>query len=357
MEYRSCRSNRIIFFLVTALLILCSCASSDPYTAKDMTMTAFEGDVTVIDGKNKIDPFAGMNLYDKYSLSTRELSYSWIDLDETKLLKMDERSGLRIQQHNKDLKIHVDAGALLFCVSEALEEGESLEFETKNASLSIRGTTGVIRYRSKDTTEIMMLEGEGFVTAGDQSTQIHTNEKAIITSDDQGKISIEISSLALYGDVDEAFVKEIKENKTVHDKIAANGGTTEFVNGDDLTDVLEKFTGTWFGGPVPDRNFFSRDYVDAPYTWFLTLEGDEIRYHFDTPNAPLEIRASGIELGVDDVILGDTLTKMSHSAFRIVNDHEYLTHDHMRVTLSEDGNTLTFVNEEEGKTVVWTRKE
>ena len=359
MEYLSVRSNKLILFLVAALLLLCSCASSDPYTGSDMTLTAFEGDVTVRDEKAPIETFAGMNLYDKYSLATKQLSYSWIELDETKLLKMDETSAVRIEQHNKGLKIHVNAGALLFCVSEALEEDESLEFQTKNVSLSIRGTTGVIRYRQKDMIEIMMLEGEGLITVGDQNIEIRTNEKAVIVTDGQGKIDVEVSDIALYGDVPDAFVKEIDENKTVHDKIAANGGNTQFVNGGNMADVLEKFTGTWFGGPVPDRGFFSspHNYVDAPYTWYLTLEADEIRYHFDTINAPQEIRASGFELTADDVMYGGTSTKTSLSKFRIISDHEYLTHDGMRVTLSEDGNTLTFVNEEKGKTVIWTRKE
>ena len=335
---------------VLALLMLCGCAPS--HEASEMTLSGSQGSVTVKDGNKKISHFVGMHLYDGYGIRTEKKSYSWIELDKNKLLKMDEMSSSSISQKEKHLKINVESGSLLFCVSKELSEEESLEFETFNMSLSIRGTTGIVKAVAEKRTDIILLEGQAQVKTENDSILLHAGQRASVIKDEAGNSRIEISEIALWGDVPSSFVKEMKENETVSKKIEENDGFMNVIDEEEAVAVMRKFTGSWYGLPIlfGDQN---ETCVKIPYSWNigLTDDGSNVRIDFEAAEGHMdEIEAQGGPQG-KSILRGN---RFVIRGVRILNEHTYEVVKRYRASLSEDGDTITFTLPDE--TITWTRK-
>ena len=175
----------LMVFLLMSVLLLSSCSSSSNTEASDMKLQRYEGQVEVNDKNKNVDVLSGMNLFDGYGVKTLKESYGWIDLDQVKLLKLDQSSGIAINKNGRKLKIDLQSGSLFFCVEEALKEDEELSFETENMSLSIRGTTGIIK-TGPIRSEVLLIEGEAKITVvNGQEILLLSGEKAVIMKDQE----------------------------------------------------------------------------------------------------------------------------------------------------------------------------
>lgn len=77
-------------------------------TAASMHLVRTEGEVYVSDDTGKsLEPRENLGLYSGYELSTEKESYSWINLDDVKLAKMDQSSKIAIQKEEKNLEVKV----------------------------------------------------------------------------------------------------------------------------------------------------------------------------------------------------------------------------------------------------------
>ena len=226
-------------------------------TASEMKLEQLEGTVGVDDGTSVIDSFAGMNLYNGYSVETEDQSFSWINLDQTKLLKMDEESLTRISQENKNLKITLDEGNLFFCVTEPLAEDEVLEFETTNMTLSIRGTTGIIR-QEKEMTTVIMLEGEGTIYFDNTQEQAIGGKAYEIFSPEVDERTIQFDSSMsgsangyhcverdIYrgGDVTDFVIEELENNQMVKEKTGPLNISTDYLSDEEISQIAASFIG------------------------------------------------------------------------------------------------------------------
>ena len=231
--------------------------SVEEETASEMKLEQLEGTVGVDDGTSVIDSFAGMNLYNGYSVETEDQSFSWINLDQTKLLKMDEESLTRISQENKNLKITLDEGNLFFCVTEPLAEDEVLEFETTNMTLSIRGTTGIIR-QEKEMTTVIMLEGEGTIYFDNTQEQAIGGKAYEIFSPEADERTIQFESSMsgsengyhcverdIYqgGDVTDFVIEELENNQMVKAKTDSLNISMDYFSDDEIAEIAASFEG------------------------------------------------------------------------------------------------------------------
>ena len=66
-----------------------------------MKLARTEGEAVVRNEKaRELEPFVDMNLYSGYQMETNPESYAWINLDDVKLIKMDQNSDIEIQYRN-----------------------------------------------------------------------------------------------------------------------------------------------------------------------------------------------------------------------------------------------------------------
>ena len=129
-------------------------------TAATMRMRKIEGTVRASDKNSKsISVFQDMKLYDGYNIETLKNGYAWIELDSTKLIKLDAESRTVIQKSGKEMDIILKKGKLFFNVAQPLEEDESFFIRTSTTMVGIRGTCGWVEIVDKNTTRVFILEG------------------------------------------------------------------------------------------------------------------------------------------------------------------------------------------------------
>lgn len=83
-----------------------------------------------------------LGLYSGYGINTHLVSYAWINLDDVKLTKLDQNSGIIIQKEGKALNIEIKSGSLFFNVTEPLGDDETMDIRTSTILVGIRGTCG-----------------------------------------------------------------------------------------------------------------------------------------------------------------------------------------------------------------------
>ena len=171
------KNNSVFLLFLVFVLLLPACGSKE--TAATMHLRWAVGAVAVADGAGRqVEPREALGLYSGYQVDTQSESYAWIDLDEVKLTKMDQNSGIQIQKEGKRLEILVNSGSLFFNVTQPLAEDEAMEIRTSSMVVGIRGTCGWV---TQDTAAL--LEGTVEVTAGERSVTISTGEMAVLTAD------------------------------------------------------------------------------------------------------------------------------------------------------------------------------
>ena len=161
--------------LLNLALLLTACGGASAAAA--MHLKKAEGAVGVTDGEgNDVALAENLGLYSGYTVTTKEESYAWIDLDKVKLAKLDADSTAEIVQEDKHLTVNVQTGSLFFNVSEPLADDETMEIATSSMLVGIRGTCGWVTQNTA-----ALLEGTVTVTAGEQAVTVNAGEMAVLT--------------------------------------------------------------------------------------------------------------------------------------------------------------------------------
>ena len=225
---------RINLFLLLILVMLLS-ASCGRNRATTMKLIKTDGEVGVENEKGKsVDLIDNLGLYSGYGIDTQSKSFAWIDLDDTKLTKMDEKSDVDIKKDGKKLELVVNSGGLFFNVTKPLEDDESMDIRTSTTICGIRGTCGWVESQG-DTSYVGLLDGkvECFVTVDGEEETVTVNVKELlIVKKDGDNVTYEVEELT-YKDVpefvqveivDEPFALE-EETHTVDDFLGVYSST------------------------------------------------------------------------------------------------------------------------------------
>ena len=175
--------------LVLTLAMALSLAACGGGTAATMHLRRTQGTVSVSDGGGKDIPvLENLGLYSGYGVGTRAASYAWIDLDEVKLVKLDQNSEIAIEKEGKALNIEIKSGSLFFNVTEPLEDDETMNIRTSTMLVGIRGTRGWVE-ENNGLSRVYILEGQVECSAGGQTVQVKVGEMARLTAD--GELTVE----------------------------------------------------------------------------------------------------------------------------------------------------------------------
>lgn len=167
------------------LVIVLFCTSCSKLEATTMSLAKTEGSVEVsTDEGEAIAPKEGLKLYSGYGMITQEVSYAWINLDNVKLVKMDEESEIDIQKNGKNLEVMIDSGSLFFNVTEPLEEDETMDIRTSTMTVGIRGTCGWVDAKDENDVKVYILEGTVSVTA------VSTGEEVLVSAGEMAEIKV-----------------------------------------------------------------------------------------------------------------------------------------------------------------------
>lgn len=163
------RARRCAALLLALMLALASCGGEG--TASTMRLMRTEGEVGVSDGDGKsVTPKENLMLYSGYGVGTRPASFAWINLDDVKLAKLDEKSEIAIQKEGKQLEVEIKSGSFFFNVTQPLEADETMNIRTSTMVIGVRGTCGWVEVPDASHMNIYLLEGKVECTAGETVT-------------------------------------------------------------------------------------------------------------------------------------------------------------------------------------------
>ena len=169
--------------MAVGFLPLSACNGGRKDTAASMHLRRTEGTVSVSDGSGKDVPLLdNLGLYSGYGVGTQSASYAWIDLDDVKLAKLDQKSEISIEQEGKALNIELKSGNLFFNVTKPLEDDETMNIRTSTMTLGIRGTCGWVE-ENGGLSRVYLLEGKVKCTAGGWAVEVNAGEMAEFTED------------------------------------------------------------------------------------------------------------------------------------------------------------------------------
>lgn len=179
--------GRRIFSALLALALLLGL--TQPALAADtaavMQLSATEGTVTASSASGRSMALrANMRLYSGYQVATSANSYAWINLDSTKLIKLDANTKVEIRSSGKKLEVLLKAGNVYGDVSRPLGADETLDIRTSTAIVGIRGTkfsVAQVRATAQDTaqgteavrwtTRVQVYEGTVAVSAQQETPE------------------------------------------------------------------------------------------------------------------------------------------------------------------------------------------
>lgn len=173
-------------YLVSLLLVTMTAVSLPmPVQAADnvaskMQMAKAEGSVEIAHSSGKtVSLRDNMKLYNGYQVDTLEKSYAWIELDGTKLAKLDAVSEAIIRKKGKQLEILLKSGNIFFNVSEPLKDDETLNIRTSTMVTGVRGTSGWLEVVDGGNVKVSILEGTVEVNVSNPLTGEVKNDKVM----------------------------------------------------------------------------------------------------------------------------------------------------------------------------------
>lgn len=202
--------GNLFLLLIAVMLLSASCGKNKATTMK---LIKTDGDVGVENEKGKsVDLIENLGLYSGYGVGTQPKSFAWIDLDDTKLTKMDEKSDVDIKKDGKKLELVVNSGGLFFNVTKPLEDDESMNIRTSTTICGIRGTCGWVEAHD-DTTYVGLFDGKVectvIVDGKEETVKINAKELLIVKKDGDN-VTYEVKELT-YKDVPEFVQVEISD--------------------------------------------------------------------------------------------------------------------------------------------------
>ena len=144
------------FGVITAML-LCICMFSmgvwaeESYSATSMRLLRYEGEIEILDEEGQprfIMENARFNSGE--TLNTKEESTASVELEEERIVTLDEKTSVEFSQQGSSMKMDLKEGTLLLDVENKLDVNEALDIQTSNMTIGIRGT---IVYASSQTGE------------------------------------------------------------------------------------------------------------------------------------------------------------------------------------------------------------
>lgn len=175
----------LVLTLAAALLGTNIKSMADEATAESrrfsiLSVKGEEAYVTRGSTPNEIKATAGMPVGQGSQIRTGLKSSLYLEADGGKTLKMDSNSEAVItKSSSKSLKITLKSGSMFFNVDQPLEDGEEMNFNAAQTSMSIRGTSGIISINDIELV-VYLIEGTIAWDLGDQTMTTFAGQKVTL---------------------------------------------------------------------------------------------------------------------------------------------------------------------------------
>ena len=137
------RKRNGLAMICMMLLVLCALipALGESYGADIMRLLRYDGSVEILDvtGNSRF-VMENVRFSSGETMRTGAAASASVSLDDTKIVSLDENSSVKFEKDGQHMKLTLTEGTLFLDVAEKLNENQSLDIQTSNMTVGIRGT-------------------------------------------------------------------------------------------------------------------------------------------------------------------------------------------------------------------------
>lgn len=234
------KGKKIAVVALASVFLSASISSlAEEMESRKLSIMQVNGEAAYITkGTNReLKAIKGMNLGQGNQVGTRENSTIYIEADDDKIIRLDEKTLVDISKASaKSLKLTLRSGSIFFNVDKPLEADEEMVFEAAHTSMSIRGTSGLFSFDPLNM-EFYLIEGSVSWDLGDgQVVEIKAGERITLERDlstihlgpgEEAKYRLKIKVPFQWTDLDDDGLEAVMENRTLIDLTAIGLDTPE----------------------------------------------------------------------------------------------------------------------------------
>ena len=206
--------------IIIGVLILIIVLNSG-LTATTMRLLRIEGTVTLEDSEGAQRSVVESMRFDSGdAISTGTSSLASIQLDDHKVVTLDENSRAEFTKSHNLLELNLTSGGLFFDVNQPLAEDESFDIRTATMTVGIRGTSGYISVDSDGIATLILTSGHVHITGINPTT----GETKQLDVNPGQSVRVYLFNDRAVGSVD-FFLEDITEemlNQFILDRLAEN---------------------------------------------------------------------------------------------------------------------------------------
>ena len=174
-----------VIAMIIATLGVSISALAEEIESRKLAIIQVEGTEAQIEKPNggKFKAIKGMSLGQGNKVFTGKDTYVYVTADDDKTFKMDDNTTIAVTKaSSKTLNVELQKGELFFNVEKPLGADEELNFRAANTAMSIRGTSGWLRYGTKDM-EFFLVEGKVSWKIDETEVMLNAGDRVVLERD------------------------------------------------------------------------------------------------------------------------------------------------------------------------------
>ena len=224
--------------LAVSVIVVIVCViifSRNTYLAKSMKLVRAEGTVKIEQEGGKLRQIKkNARFQSGEALVTYAGSLASVNLDDTKIITLQENSRAEFTKMNKQLALKLTQGALFFEVTQKLNADEIFEIKTSTITAGIKGTSGYFYTDEEGRETLTVTDGKVIISAVNPETgerkyaEVSGGQRLVVnlyseSNKEHDTIELEVTDL-VEEDLEDFALKMLGENERLLDRVCVYTG-------------------------------------------------------------------------------------------------------------------------------------
>ena len=224
--------------LAVSVIVVIVCViifSRNTYLAKSMKLVRAEGTVKIEQEGGKLRQIKkNARFQSGEALVTYAGSLASVNLDDTKIITLQENSRAEFTKMNKQLALKLTQGALFFEVTQKLNADEIFEIKTSTITAGIKGTSGYFYTDEEGRETLTVTDGKVIISAVNPETgerkyaEVSGGQKLVVnlyseSNKEHDTIELKVTDL-VEEDLEDFALKMLGENERLLDRVCVYTG-------------------------------------------------------------------------------------------------------------------------------------
>ncbi len=224
--------------LAVSVIVVIVCViifSRNTYLAKSMKLVRAEGTVKIEQEGGKLRQIKkNARFQSGEALVTYAGSLASVNLDDTKIITLQENSRAEFTKMNKQLALKLTQGALFFEVTQKLNADEIFEIKTSTITAGIKGTSGYFYTDEEGRETLTVTDGKVIISAVNPETgerkyaEVSGGQRLVVnlyseSNKEHDTIELKVTDL-VEEDLEDFALKMLGENERLLDRVCVYTG-------------------------------------------------------------------------------------------------------------------------------------